>query len=86
MAAVSGYRGDVGWIDPLAFEMFYMSRIQSIVSRAKEEQPSEDVYLTPEVMCNVWKSLEEGPTKALVDDLQFTMRIAKHNDISNTAL
>ena len=76
VAAVSGYRVDVGWIDPLAFEMLYMSRIQSVVSRAEEEQPSEDVYLTPEVMRNVWKSLEEGPTKALVDDLQFTMRIA----------
>ena len=76
VAAVSGYRADVDWIDSLAFEMLYMSRIQSVVSeRAKD---GADVYLTPEVMDNVWSQLDkdDGPTRSLVDHLHFDLRIA----------
>ena len=80
-AAFSGYRVDVDWIDSLAFEMLYMSRIQGVMSGMEQEQPSEDVYLTPEVMKKVWKDLNEGPTRSLVDHLQFSLRIASsHGD------
>ena len=73
MAAVSGYRVDVDWIDSLAFEILYMSRIQSVVSSVDDE----DTYLTPDVMRQVWSCLDTEPTKALVDHLHFDMRIAK---------
>ena len=76
VAAVSGYREDVDWIETLAFEMLYMSRLQSVASRMEEQ--SENIYLTPEIMRNVWKELEEGPLKALVSHLHFDMRIASN--------
>ena len=76
VAAVSGYRVEVDWIDSLAFEMLYMSRIQSVVSREEEKQPSEDVYLTPMLMRKVWEDLQGVRTIGLVDELHFDMRVA----------
>ena len=72
VAAVSGYRTAVDWIDSLAFEMLYMSRIQKVMSKMEAE------YLTPDVMNKVWTHLNEddGPTRNLVDHLHFDLRKA----------
>ena len=79
VAAISGYRADVDWIDSLAFEMLYMSRIQNVVtSEMERDKNGADVYLTPDVMNKVWKQLDkdDGPTRNLIDHLHFDLRIA----------
>lgn len=79
VAAVSGYRVDVDWTDSLAFEMLYMSRIQSVMSSMEGDEEG-DIYLTPDVMRKVWKCLDGEPTRGLLDHLHFDLRIASGND------
>ena len=69
-AAVSGYRVEVGWIEPLAFEMLYF--------RSVSEEMSGNQGLTPGVMKRVWERLNERQSfvLSLMDFLHFDLRIA----------
>ena len=79
-AAVSGYRVDVDWIDSAAFEMLYMHCVQGVVSSMSGKKSDKNLYLTPEVMREVWRHLDKEPTRSLLDHLHFDLRIATSNE------
>ena len=67
VSAVSGYRQDVDWIEPVAFEMLYMSCLQNVLGEWEEE------YITPRIMAEVWAKLQEKPYRQFVKRLGFNM-------------
>ena len=67
VSAVSGYKQDVDWIEPIAFEMLYMSCLQNVLGEW------EEAHITPRIMAEVWAKLQEKPYRQFVKRLGFNM-------------
>ena len=67
-AAVSGYRKDVGWMEPIALELLYLDCLQTTISESGNQR-----YIDEKIVRRVCGKLKEGPFPELVKRLHFDM-------------
>ena len=69
--AVSGYRKDVGWIEPIALELLYLNCLQTTISESGNQR-----YIDEKIMRRVLCKLKKAPFPELVERAHFHLRLA----------
>lgn len=68
--AVSGYRKNVGWIEPIALELLYLDCLQQKISEMGNQR-----YIDENIMRKVSQRMEEDDVRGLAEKLEFVIEI-----------